>query len=134
VHIRRGDFISEKRLIPITYQVKAMQNILTIHPDAHFFIFSDDVSFVRSAFSNLKNVTIASDENTRSIEELQLMSKCKHIIIANSTFSWWAAYLNKNPNKIVIAPNYFADPIIENDYLESFYKIEWIKIDPFAII
>jgi hypothetical protein len=139
VHIRRGDFADYNRIIPLTYQIKAMEKMLSLHSNVHFFIFSDDIDFIKSAFSNLKNVTIASQKGINSINELYLMSRCKHIIIANSTFSWWAAYLNKNPNKIVIAPNiyankeYLSNEIKAKHYEEDFYLADWIKLPEFGI-
>ena len=76
-------------------------------PNAKFFIFSDDIPYVKENFSFLKNYHIV-DFNTKnnSFRDMQLMSLCKHNIIANSTFSYWGARLNKNPYKIVICPRY----------------------------
>jgi len=127
VHLRRGDFNKINRILPIVYQIQAMQEMRRLIPNAQFFIFSDDLDFARSAFYNIKDITIASAPDNDSLSELKMMIECKHIIIANSTFSWWAAYLMKNPNKIVISP--IADyPATTLDNPKS-----WIQMDPFAL-
>jgi len=103
-----------------------------------FFFFSDDLLFVRRAFSDMPNAKFVDINNTktsiyntaRDVEDLYLMSKCHHQIIANSTYSWWGAWLNKNTEKIVIAPKQWfndmqAQKKYENGTLISKY---WIKL------
>lgn len=115
IHIRRGDYVSNGAankffgLCSLDYYQRAI-NIMSerlINPK--FFIFSDDISWVRD---NLKlvNAVYVSDGKLKDFEELSLMSQCHHAITANSSFSWWGAWLINNPSKIVITPQqWFAD-------------------------
>jgi TFIIF-interacting CTD phosphatase-like protein len=92
--------------------------------NAHFVIFSDDIQYCKNNFSNIKNVSFIEDKD---YIELLLMSKMDGAIIANSTFSWWGAWLNSNPNKIVIAPKkWFGDrcDLNESDIIPS----NWIRL------
>ena len=111
VHIRRGDYAQN----PIThayhgtcspeYYQKAISYIREKIINPSFFVFSDDIMWVKENISFENEPTFyVSDYNIHDYEELLLMSTCKHHIIANSTFSWWGAWLNPSKNKIVIAP------------------------------
>ncbi len=111
VHVRRGDYVAN----PITNRVhgvcdteyynKAMHHIESKVENPHYFIFSDDIPWCKENISSQNQLTFV-DINTgeKAYEDLRLMSFCKHNIIANSSFSWWGAWLNANPKKIVIAP------------------------------
>lgn len=109
IHIRRGDYINNKKynkhhgVCGIDYYKNAINYIKQRIQNPIFFIFSDDITWVRQNFL-IENAIYVSNANIKDYEELYLMSLCKNNIIANSTFSWWGAYLNKNENKIVIAP------------------------------
>jgi hypothetical protein len=109
VHIRRGDFTNKETqkvhgILPINYYENAIEFMRQKFPTAKFLIFSDDIKWVKQNFK-IEKVTIVSGEISKThLEDFYLMSHCSHNIIANSSFSWWAAYLNPNPNKIVIAP------------------------------
>lgn len=101
------------------YYVQAMAKF----PDKKFMLFSDDIEWCKKQeiFKNCEFV-----EGGTEISDLNEMASCEHNIIANSSFSWWAAYLNPNPNKIVIAPKqWFADPANEK-YISI--PPEWIRI------
>lgn len=114
VHIRRGDNVGkpdsknpakiapQPGMVSEAYVATAMSHIREHHPDARFFIFSDEISWVKEHFS----LPFPSEFITSStdVQQFELMSRCKHQIIANSTYSWWAAWLNDNPAKIVCAP------------------------------
>lgn len=109
IHIRRGDYVQDQKThahhgtCTLEYYRAAISYIQK-HTDApSFFIFSDDIEWVKQNLI-LDHAVYVSNPSLSAPEELILMSCCSHIIIANSTFSWWAAYLNKNQNKIVIAP------------------------------
>lgn len=112
VHIRRGDYVSNKiandvlGTLPIKYYQSAFEIIRSkTNAELESFIFSDDMLWTKEKLSFLKNKTFVElEDKERDIAEFHLMSKCKHNIIANSSFSWWAAWLNKNPDKIAIAP------------------------------
>ena len=106
LHIRHGDYLDSIHiigLIPLDYYRTCIAELKKFFPNLTAFIFSDDLKWVRE---NLKlDVPMEFVEDCESDnEEFYLISLCKHTIIANSTFSWWAAWLNPNPNKRVFAP------------------------------
>ncbi|MSU55013.1 MAG: alpha-1,2-fucosyltransferase [Candidatus Taylorbacteria bacterium] len=130
LHIRRGDYVSIKKIadthgvLPLTYYEKAIVKILDYAVNAHFFISSDDILWVKDNFSKNYPLTFISSPEISDTEELTLMSLCKHNIIANSTMSWWGAWLNKNPGKIVCTPQVWKkDAKNDNPSLP-----EWIKL------
>ena len=111
VHVRRGDYASNPvttayhGLYPMDWYVKAAQEMEKDLSDVHYFVFSDDYEWVKN---NLKLdapcTFIKPSPDGKEAQDLYLMSCCKHNITANSSYSWWAAWLNANPNKKVIAP------------------------------
>ncbi|SFH87266.1 alpha-1,2-fucosyltransferase [Pisciglobus halotolerans] len=106
VHIRRGDFLQHGLFKDVDYQKKAITYLEKKLDNPIFFFFSDDIEWTKEKFKNQKNCFfVSSDSKNSGIEEMYLMSKCENNIIANSTFSWWGAWLNQNQNKIVIAPS-----------------------------
>jgi len=117
LHVRRGDYASDPvlrlrlGLCPIEYYEKATEIIANGFPEATFFIFSDDIAWVKENLSLPYSVIYVSTPGIEDYEELHLMSLCKHHIIANSSFSWWGAWLDSNPNKIVIAPKKWTNAI-----------------------
>lgn len=110
IHIRRGDFSNPivndyHGILEATYYQHAITKMNAQINDPRFYVFSDDPSWVEQNLSFTSPVEmISSKYTTSSIEDFYLISQCRHQIIANSTFSWWAAWLNPNPDKIVIAP------------------------------
>ena len=92
-----------------------------------YFIFSDDMPWVKQNFkTKFETIYVDFNDASTNYEDLKLMTSCKHNIIANSSFSWWGAWLNKNPNKMVIAPTkWFNDET--RDYKDVIPK-NWIKI------
>lgn len=103
IHIRRGDFLDLDISLQDKYYLKAISLIEKKISNPRFFIFSDDLNYVKRL--NIPNSLIVDcNNNENSWMDMFLMSNCKHNIIANSTFSWWGAYLNQNIDKIVIAP------------------------------
>ncbi|OAI07544.1 alpha-1,2-fucosyltransferase [Methylomonas methanica] len=109
IHIRRGDYVSSKQAneyhgtCGISYYNEAIKKMSTTIIEPHFFAFSDEPAWAHENIKTDYPLTII-DHNESEHEDLRLMSLCKHNIIANSTFSWWAAWLNNNKSKIVIAP------------------------------
>jgi hypothetical protein len=89
-----------------------------------FYIFSDDKSWVKENFDIPNSYIVDCNVGKESWKDMYLMSICKYNINANSTFSWWAAWLNKNPNKIVIAPSKFNS----QSEMRELYPESWIKI------
>lgn len=106
LHVRRGDYLANKTQGPCSrdYYERAVARIAERVPNPEFFIFSDDIAWAKDALSIGFPVTFVSGAGIPDYEEMVLMSTCAHHIIANSSFSWWGAWLNQNPNKIVIAP------------------------------
>jgi len=134
VHSRRGDILKGKVVLEkpsgsIEYFQKAAEEMREKLGNPHFYVFSDDPAWVKENFSFLQPVTFISGGNLKDYEELMLMSYCKNNIISHSTFGWWAAWLNKNPKKIVIAPKqWFLDPVKNKIYTENLLPPSWIKI------
>ena len=95
--------------------------------DSHFIVFSDNIPWCREALQGIPR-NIRFIEGEAYYHDFYLMSMCKHNIISNSTFSWWAAYLNMNPNKVVIAPKNWFTPWKGFD-TKDLYPLEWIVID-----
>ncbi len=110
IHIRRGDYVNNEKtksvhnVCGLSYYQKAIDIILASVNNPTFFIFSDDIDWVSKNLVVPHPTFWVSNLKGEDYEELILMSKCKHNIIANSSFSWWGAWLNTNPDKIVIAP------------------------------
>lgn len=133
LHVRRGDYVKNKKFskifnaLDLNYYKKAVDLITQQINYPYFFIFSDDLSWAKDNLSlPCHHALVNADKKFNDCEELILMSLCKHNIIANSSFSWWGAWLNKNPNKIVIAPKkWFNDNSKDtSDLLPD----NWIKI------
>lgn len=134
LHIRRGDYVAKKRYqdqyaqCSLSYYKRAVDYIAERHPDPTLFIFSDDIEWVKK---NLRFphecVYVEGNNGEKSYEDMRLMSLCSHNIIANSSFSWWGAWLNPNPDKIVVAPTrWFNDPdVIQTDIIPP----EWVKLE-----
>src|SRR5690606_26072631 len=117
LHVRRGDYVQLQSahnfhgVLPLTYYKRAILLLKEKLERFTIFVFSDDLDWVRSnlqAETPVVYVDYRSDDKTAT--DLALMSLCKHNIIANSSFSWWGAWLNRNPGKQVIAPKpWFRD-------------------------
>jgi hypothetical protein len=100
VHVRRGDYLSERALHPplsLSYYRRAM----TLFPESSFLVFSDDIDWCRFVFRGRR---FAFAPGNPDYVDLALMASCQDNIIANSSFSWWAAWLNDNPDKRIVAP------------------------------
>lgn len=136
LHIRRGDYVSnlitnqKHGTCGLDYYEAAIQFIITKANHPHFFVFSDDPSWV---IENLKinHPTTYINHNgvENNFEDIRLMSLCNHNIIANSTFSWWGAWLNKNENKIIIAPKkWFNENKKNNPNSADIIPESWIRM------
>jgi len=133
VHVRRGDYVFDETankkngLLALDYYERANDIIKSKIDNPVFFVFSNDKKWVAENFK-LNCQTIFVDHNNAEFgyEDMRLMSLCKSNIIANSTFSWWGAYLNLNPEKIVIAPeNWLA---YKKTNPEEFIPKDWLVI------
>jgi hypothetical protein len=129
IHIRRSDFTTSKNaslhgVIPISFYHGAIEEIASKNPSSHFYVFSDDIAWVKENLTTKYPITFVSNEVTKTaFEDFYLMTVCKHNIIANSTFSWWAAYLNNNPRKTVIAPEKWYNQAPYN--YKDVYPLSW---------
>jgi hypothetical protein len=133
IHIRRGDFISNKSNIihgscSLEYYLDSINYLQNNFEGLKYFIFSDDMSWAKENIQ-LENATyIESKERRIPNEDLFLMSLCDHNIIANSTFSWWGAWLNLNENKIVLAPKrWFANESLHM-LSQDIVPEKWIRL------
>lgn len=131
VHIRRGDYllphnIGKYKTYGDEYLTSAIEYISKKIPNSHFFFFSNDINWVRQNISIPCSKTFVSIPDTKAHEDLTLMSMCNHNIIANSSYSWWAAWLNRDPDKIVIAPKIWLNDDTKNT--EDVLPKSWIKM------
>ncbi|HMU99117.1 MAG TPA: alpha-1,2-fucosyltransferase [Chitinophagales bacterium] len=133
IHIRRGDYLSIKnnaskfRALELDYYKNAMSILENKMENITYFVFSDDINWVKENLkTHAKTIFINHNKGKSSYIDMQLMSNCQHNIIANSTFSWWAAWLNANKNKIVVAPKtwFLIDELNQNDIV----PISWISL------
>ena len=111
LHVRRGDYMEPKfykrygTVCSQAYFQRAVEMMLAQVPQAHFYIFSDDVEWVQQNLRLPRATVVSCNRGADSWQDMMLMSLCRHNIICNSTFSWWGAWLNANPEKRVIAPS-----------------------------
>ncbi len=112
IHVRRGDYVTLKSAnefhgsCSLQYYKSALEIILNTNSKVDLFVFSDDIDWCRQNF-NFKFPLHFIEHNFEAHWDMFLMSYCKHNIIANSSFSWWGAWLNNNENKIVVMPKYW---------------------------
>lgn len=133
IHIRRGDYASEKvtrnvhGLLPLTYYHRAIRYLTEQLEEPTFFIFSDEITWAKEHLRlPASHYFVEHNCGGESYNDLRLMSACKHHIIANSTFSWWGAWLNSFNNKIVIAPQqWFA---VEGRNTEDLIPNTWLRM------
>ncbi len=133
LHIRRGDFLESKhwqyRKLGSTYYNNAIDTIKSHLTNPHIFIFSNDIVWCKTYFLNSlesgvrENVCfefVEGNGETNAADEMELMRSCKNAIIANSTFSWWAAYLIDNAHKIVCMPNswFYNHDMLPSDFTQ----------------
>ena len=111
LHVRRGDYTlaAEGNIaLPLDYYHRAIDLIRQRFENPLFFIFSDDIEFARANLpAGMRQVFVEGNDDFSSQEDLRLMSACQHHIIANSSFSWWGAWLNPGSEKIVVAPRHW---------------------------
>lgn len=128
IHVRLGDYLNNPGLYggictaeyyaeAITYMKKRLGN-------PHFYIFSNGIDMVKEQFKGEEFTFIENNNESNGYIDMQLMSSCKHQIIANSSFSWWGAWLNQNEEKIVIAPKRWLNGVTTRDVV----PVEWIRL------
>ncbi len=134
VNVRRGDYVTSPvyskvlGAMPLGYFSDALTLMRTKQPIDHIFIFSDDIAWCQANLRFDEKTTIVQHDvaGPKFSTYLQLMSLCKHFIIPNSSFGWWAAWLGADPDKTVVAPlNWFKDPSYDSTDL---VPDEWLRI------
>jgi hypothetical protein len=134
VHIRRGDYLLNPEtqkihgVCSLSYYFEAIALLEKEFENINYFIFSDDINWVKENLHVTNAVYIESEEERIAHEDIYLMSLASHNIIANSSFSWWGAWLNQYEHKMVIAPKrWFADEVM---YQQSHDIVceSWVKI------
>lgn len=133
IHVRRGDYVSDPKtnqsigLCSLEYYYRAIDHIISKVEKPHFFIFSNDPSWTQRHIRIDAPITyVRHNPSDKNFEDLRLMTFCKHFIIANSSFSWWGAWLSSNERKIVIAPAQWfrGEQYNDDDRLPK----EWIRL------
>ena len=132
IHIRRGDYVTNPSsaklhggVCDLEYYKRAINLIKSRISNPSFYIFSDDKDWVKENIRIEGKLTYVNwNFGEDSYKDMQLMSLCKHNIIANSSFSWWGAWLNPNPDKIVIAPSKWFNKRKDRDVVPE----TWLRI------
>lgn len=133
VHLRRGDYASSSQTLAVhglcgmDYYERAARLMRRCVPGCRFHVFSDDLEAAREMFSGWSDATVMEPRSQE--EDLLLMSRCQHHIIANSSFSWWAAWLDDRPESIVVAPrNWFARPRLLRTHVLDLFPAHWVLL------
>jgi hypothetical protein len=118
VHVRRGDYCYLQQIFPLldeSYYKRAFDVIERTIPAPQYFVFSDEIELVKRNFPFSRFVTFVQAET--NVLDFELMRRCRHAIIANSTYSWWAAYLIAGTEKMIVAPvKWYNDRILQAVY------------------
>lgn len=126
VHIRRGDFKKDWNVLPVDYYYRAMECMAEKVPAPFWIVFSDEIEWVKTHMDFGKHCYFIGDkEHLKDEEEFMVMRSCRHHIIANSTYSWWGAWLGRNEDKIVIGPDKW---FLTGVYSENIMPEEWTRI------
>lgn len=136
VHVRRGDYLNEENramfgnICTDAYYRKAMELIKEEVTDAHFYLFSDDVSYVKQKYQGEEFTMVDINHGKDSFYDMWLMSNCKHNICANSTFSFWGARLNGNEGKIMVRPTIHKNSqVFRKEEMEDLWQ-GWRFVSP----
>ena len=131
VHVRRGDYLLPENsrkygnICTLQYYKNAMQYVKKRVPDARFYFFSNDPGWVRENLANGDSVIVDCNHGKENYLDMYLMSQCSHNIIANSSFSWWGAWLNQNPDKIVMSPQRWFSHLDASDAICE----DWVRVN-----
>jgi hypothetical protein len=130
MHVRRGDYVGNTAVSGIcdkNYYERAVRKIKDLHPDIPVIAFSDDFAYCRSELNDCIDVLVDWNGGLQSWQDMLLMSNCRHHIIANSTFSWWGAWLGTHDKQVVITPRaWFGTGAKECN--NDIYPDRWIQI------
>lgn len=129
IHVRRGDYLLPQHfkhtgcICTKTYYQRAIDHMLEQDPQAHFYVFSDGMKWVKQ---NLRlpseSIFVDWNQGSDSWQDMMLMSRCKNNIICNSTFSWWGAWLNNHPHKLVLCPDKWSAKEEASKFVPSDWK------------
>ena len=124
IHIRRGDYLKSQKhnVVNLNYVYTAVAFIRTEVSNPSFFIFSDDLQWVKDNLVIENSHFVDASDDCHPAIDMYLMSQCKHNIISNSTFSWWGAYLNKNSDKVVCAPYIWTRGVSSATFVPSSWR------------
>lgn len=131
VHIRRNDYLKPAinkvhGTCTLQYYSQAIDLLRSRLPKSVLYFFSDDETWVKENFSGLHNIhCVEGNRGKNSWKDMYLMSQCKHHIIANSSFSWWGAWLSENTSKIVVAPEQWFKDKDMNKAAKSIIPEKW---------
>jgi hypothetical protein len=133
LHVRRGDYVTNANaakfhgMTSLEYYREAIKQMAGQVKEPHFFVFSDDPGWCRENLKfDLPMTFVTNNSGDKGYEDMRLMSQCRHHIIANSSFSWWGAWLNPRADKIVLAPGrWFNDSTVDT---RDIYAQGWVKI------
>ncbi|OGW69839.1 MAG: hypothetical protein A2036_01355 [Omnitrophica bacterium GWA2_50_21] len=133
LHVRRADYITHRNtaeryhVCDANYYARAVDYVVQrIVGDISLFVFSDDMEWAKDHLKFEIPTFYVTHNLNKDCEDLRLMRACKHNIIANSSFGWWAAWLNDNPDKIIIAPKkYFKDTTLT---MTDWYAEKWVRL------
>ncbi len=132
VHVRRGDYQSDRATASVygvcdrAYYERAETAVRESVPDPQFFVFSDDPDWADKNLKLSSGFSVVRSRGLQEYEEMHLMGRCAHNVISNSTFGWWGAYLNPNPNKTVVAPASWTragSGMVERDAMPTSWKL-----------
>ncbi len=127
IHIRRGDFLKDKKwadAIPEDYYDKAVEYMRNLFPHIQFYVFSNDLDWCKEKFGDDKFYYVQGNSGLDAWQDMYLMTQCHHHINANSTFSWWGAWLCNFSGSITIVPKAFRSDMVTTDV----YPEGWIKL------
>jgi hypothetical protein len=132
IHVRRGDYVGHPifgNICTVEYYKHALQALSTNAPTCRrLLVFSNGIEWTRTvlydAFPDFEVMFVNCNNGKESYRDMHLMSKCHHNIIANSSFSWWGAWLNANPHKVVIAPSKWRNSDDNMDIVPN----SWLRI------
>ena len=138
VHIRRGDYLQPENaamfgnICTEEYYESALNYMKEKIKDPHFFLFSDDIAYVKEHYQGEEYTIVDINHGDDSFYDMYLMSRCEGNICANSTFSFWGARLNARPDKIMIRPTIQKNSqVFEEQVMKDLWK-EWICVDPWG--
>lgn len=133
IQFRRGDYVTNMAtnlsigVCPMDYYERAVNHIKSQSNLVRFLVFSDDIEWCRQNVK-LEDAVYVERKGGSPLDDMFLAAGCENIILANSTFSWWCAWLNQNPNKMVIAPKiWYRDPVLQ-EHSHDLIPDSWIRL------